>query len=340
MNIPKITSIAACCVVLSAPAFARDQIQVVGSSTVYPFITAAAEQFGQNGIFRTPIVESTGTGGGFKLFCEGNGEDKPDISNASRKIVESEKQSCEKNGVTDVAEIPIGYDGIVIAEKKNTVLLNLTKQQIFLALARKLPDRHGKLLDNPNQTWKDVDAALPDAPIEVYGPPPTSGTRDTFIELVMEQGCRQVPAFVKAIPDEAALKNACRLLREDGKYIESGENYNVIVEKLINNEHALGIMGYGYYEENTSKIQASKIDGVMPTQMSIESGQYGISRGLFVYIKKQHIGLIPGIAEFVQEITSENAIGPDGYMTAKGLLPLKDEERKAVHVSAKNLQKL
>lgn len=220
------------CVAGTSPALAREQIRIVGSSTVYPFVTIAAEQFGQNGVFKTPIVESTGTGGGIKLFCEGIGERTPDISNASRPMMDSERALCAKNGVTDIVEVTLGYDGIVVANKKNAKLFDLTKKQLFLALARELPGPDGKAIKNPHQTWKDVDGSLPDQIIKVYGPPPTSGTRDAFVELVMEEGCEGVPAFAELYPDAKERKKYCHLIREDGRYVESGEDDNVIVQKL------------------------------------------------------------------------------------------------------------
>jgi phosphate transport system substrate-binding protein len=326
------------CMLLAAasPAAARDQIRIVGSSTVYPFVTAAAEQFGQEGAFKTPIVESTGTGGGFKLFCEGTGKRTPDISNASRKITDSERELCAKNGVTEVVEVPIGYDGIVLASKKGGTVLNLTKRQLFLALARELPGEDGKTLrKNPYTSWKQVDATLPDWPIAVYGPPPTSGTRDAFVELVMEKGCGK--ELDLAIPDEKKRKKACHLIREDGRYIESGEDDNIIVQKLVSNQHAFGILGYSFYEENTDKIQANQVEQVLPSYETIESGSYSVSRSLFVYVKAQHVGATPGLAEFMRELTSSGAVGEDGYVTAKGLLPLNASERQTMAAAVKTL---
>ena len=316
---------------------AREQMRIVGSSTVYPFVTVAAEQFGQDGTFKKPIVESTGTGGGFKLFCEGVGEKTPDFSNASRPITDSEKELCAKNGVKDIAELMIGYDGIVVANKKGEKSLDISRKQIFLALARELPGKDGELAKNPHNSWKDVDPSLPDAPISVYGPPPTSGTRDAFVELVMEKGCAQLPEFAKLYPDEKERKKACHAIREDGKFIESGEDDNVMVQKLIADGKTFGVLGYSFYEENMGKIQANKVEGVLPSYESIETKKYPVSRSLFVYVKKQHIGVVPGIQEFARELTSEGALGPDGYMTAKGLLPLSDAERKTTRETAKKL---
>lgn len=313
----------------SCAAHARDQIRIVGSATVYPFITAAAEQFGQEGTFKTPIVEATGTGGGFKLFCEGAQADTPDINNASRKITESEMELCKKNAVTDIAEIPIGYDGIVLVNKKGSKQFNLTYRQIFMALARELPHADGKIELNRYEKWNDVDKNLPAQDIRIYGPPPTSGTRDTFAELAMEKGCEQFKAFEMRYPDKKERQKKCRLLREDGKYVEAGENYNIIVQKLDADQNALGIMGFGFYDENSSKIQATLIDGVLPTAESIATGSYGLSRTLYIYIKKAHIGLVPGIREFTTEVSSEGAAGENGYMSMLGLIPLSADDRSA-----------
>lgn len=322
----------------ASPAFAaRDQIRIVGSSTVYPFTTTAAEHFGQGGKFKAPIVESTGTGGGFKLFCEGVGEDKADISNASRAMSDSERALCAKNGVTEVVEIPIGYDGIVIANKKGGPALDLSKKQLFLALARELPGKNGKMAANPNKNWSDIDPGLPKSAISVYGPPPTSGTRDAFVELVMEKGCGEVAEFAKAYPDEKARKAACHAIREDGAYVDSGEDDNVIIQKLVANDSALGVFGYSYYDNNRAKIQAAKVEGVAPDYKSVESGKYTVSRSLYVYVKKQHMGIVPGMREFVRELTSEASIGEDGYNSAKGLLPLSAKDREAMKAAVGKL---
>jgi phosphate transport system substrate-binding protein len=320
-------------------AFARDQIRAVGSSTVYPFISAAAEQFGQGGKFKTPIIEATGTGGGFKLFCGGIGDDTPDISNASRPITDSEKESCQKNGVTRVVEVPIGYDGIVIANAKGSPQFDISKKQIFMALARQLPDKGGKLVNNPYQKWSEIDPELPPQNIEIYGPPPTSGTRDAFVELAMEEGCKAFPEFAKTYPDEKERKKICGLLREDGRYIDAGEDDNMIVQKLVSNKTALGIFGYSFLEESKSKVQGSKIDGLEPTMENIENGKYKLSRSLYVYVKGDHLGKTPGISEFINEIVSEGAIGTDGYLTNKGLLPLHDNDKKLARDRASTLKK-
>jgi len=325
-------------ILLISPSMAREQIRIVGSSTVYPFIASAAEQFGQ-GDFKTPIVESTGTGGGFKLFCDGLGDDKPDISNASRPIKDSEQVKCKENGVDDVMEVPIGYDGIVLANKRGGMAVDLSKKHIFMALARELPDANGKMRTNPYVKWNEIDSGLPDQTIEVYGPPPTSGTRDAFVELVMEEGCEHFPAFVTYYPNKKERHKVCHLLREDGRYIDSGEDDNIIVQKLVSNDNAFGILGYGFYVENSAKIQSNKIAGVLPNYETIASNAYGVSRSLFIYVKTQHIATVPGIKEFLKEVVSEHAAGPEGYMTAKGLLPLSKDLRKSTRAKVKALSR-
>lgn len=310
---------------LPVTAKAGEQIQAVGSSTVYPFVTVAAEEFGNKSEFKTPIVESTGTGGGFKLFCAGVGEKHPDLSNASRAIKKSEVEMCAENGVTDITEIKLGFDGIVLANSKKEKRYNLTKEQIFKALAKKIPSE-GKLIDNPHKKWSDVDPSLPEAKIEVYGPPTTSGTRDAFVELVMEPSCKDLPEFKAAYSDKKARKKACHLLREDGHYIESGENDNLIVQKLRSNPSALGIFGFSYLDQNKDSVQASLISDVDPTFENISDGSYGISRSLFVYIKDQHVGKTAGLEEFARELVGEEAAGEYGYLADKGLIPLSSKE--------------
>lgn len=332
MPMPRFLSTLVLPLLLSSMAFsaqARDQIRIVGSSTVYPFISVVAEEFGKTSGFKTPIVESTGTGGGFKVFCSGAGTDTPDFSNASRPIKDSEKELCAKNGVKNVIEVPIGYDGIVIANAKASPNFNLTKKQVFLALAKQVPSA-GKLVANPYRTWNEIDATLPKEPIEVYGPPPTSGTRDSFVELVMEESCKHFPEFKAAYPKEEDFKKACGLLREDGKYIEMGENDNVIVQKLTSNAHALGVFGYSFLEENGDSVKAASIEGRQPTFEDISSGSYGIARSVFIYAKGEHIGVVSGMKEFLRELTSPKAMGQEGYLADKGLVPLKEEQRSQI----------
>ncbi len=318
-----LTAIATLAVPLQAQA--GEQIQIVGSSTVYPFVTVAAEEFGNSTDFKTPIVESTGTGGGFKLFCAGLGEKHPDVSNASRAIKKSEEELCAKNGVKAITEVKIGFDGIVLANSKKADRYNLSKEQIFLALAKKVPSE-GKLIDNPNKSWSDIDPSLPKVKIEVYGPPTTSGTRDAFAELVMEPSCKNLPEFKAAYSEKKPRKKACHLLREDGPYIEAGENDNLIVQKLRSNSQALGIFGFGFLDQNTDTVQGSVIAGKEPTFDNISDGSYGISRSLYVYLKDEHIGKTAGLQEFASELIGDEAAGEYGYLTEKGLIPLPAKE--------------
>ncbi|MCA0434310.1 MAG: PstS family phosphate ABC transporter substrate-binding protein [Proteobacteria bacterium] len=301
---------------------ARDQIRIVGSSTVYPFTTAVAEQFGKTG-GKTPIVESTGTGGGMKLFCAGVGVDHPDATNASRAIKKSEFEDCQKNGVTDIIELEIGFDGLTMANSKKGPKFTLTKQQIFQALAKQVPGADGKLVDNPNKSWSDVDKALPNEPILVLGPPPTSGTRDSFVELVMEKGAEKFDSLAQLKKDDAkAFEVVWKSIREDGAYVEAGENDNLIVQKLEADPAAVGIFGFSFLEENSNQIQGANIEGADPTYENIASGTYKVARPLYVYIKKQHIGVVPGLDGFMAEYVSDKAIGEDGYLADKGLVTL------------------
>jgi phosphate transport system substrate-binding protein len=321
-------------------ASARDNISIVGSSTVYPFATVVAEQFGKTTSFKTPKIESTGSGGGFKLFCAGVGVEHPDITNASRAMKKSEYDQCQANGVKEIVEVKIGYDGIVVANSKKASPLKLTRKDIFLALAKNVPDPSGaeKLVPNPYKTWKDVNNALPAAKIEVLGPPPTSGTRDAFVELVMEEAAKGFP-FIKAM-DKNDFKAAAHTVREDGPYVEAGENDNLIVQKLNANPDALGIFGFSFLDQNTDTIQGSFVDGVQPTFEAIADGSYPVSRPLFFYVKKAHVGVIPGIQEYLTEFTSEKTWGEDGYLSEKGLIPMPDQERQQYQSDVKALKPL
>jgi len=316
-------------VTFAGTAEARDQIRIVGSSTVYPFATTVAEQFGKTTDFKTPVIESTGTGGGFKLFCAGVGVEHPDISDASRAIKKSEVENCAKNGVKEITEVKIGYDGIVMANSKAAPEMDVTEEQIFLALAKDIPDGKGGLKPNDNMTWKDVDPSLPDVKIEVLGPPPTSGTRDAFAELALEGGCKQFD-FIKEMKksDKSKYKAVCHSIREDGAYVEAGENDVLIVRKLEANPAAFGVFGYSFLDQNLDKVQGSKVNGVAPEFETIASGDYPLSRPLFFYVKKAHAGVIPGIKEYLVEFTSDKAWGDEGYLSDKGLIPMPAEERK------------
>jgi len=355
-------------------ASARDYISIVGSSTVYPFATVVVEQFGKTTSFKTPKVESTGSGGGLKLFCAGIGVQHPDITNASRRIKSSEVQDCEKNGVKEIVEIKIGYDGIAVANSKKSKLYNLSRKDIYLALAHKIIGPDGKLINNPHKTWKDVNASLPDTKIEVLGPPPTSGTRDAFNELAMGGGAKKiadlktlrglkrgsqelkdmmaklgVPMSIwtayekkkgKAPKGKDIFKQVAYGIREDGAFIEAGENDNLIVQKLEANPKALGVFGFSFLDQNLDKVQGSIIDGVGPTFESIADNSYPISRPLYFYVKKAHVGVIPGVKEFLLEFTSEKASGEEGYLSERGLIPMPEEERGKFALDAKNLAPL
>lgn len=319
----------------AGPALAREQIRIVGSSTVYPFTTTVAENFGKTSGMKTPVVESTGTGGGMKLFCSGAGEDTPDMTNASRRIKKSEFEACAKNGVTDIVEIKVGFDGLTVAASKDAPGMKLTKQQLFMALAKQVPDKDGKLVDNPYKMWSDIDASLPKEKIEILGPPPTSGTRDSFMELAMEVGAgkfESLEALKKS--DAKAFEAVWKSMREDGAFVEAGENDNLIVQKLQANPAALGIFGFSFLEENASSIKGIEIDGAAPSYESVASGDYKMSRPLYVYVKKQHVGVVPGIAEFVAEYVSDKALGTDGYLGAKGLITLPGAEAEKTRADA------
>ena len=319
---------------------ARDQINIVGSSTVYPFSTVVAETFGNKTGIKVPKIESTGSGGGMKLFCKGLGTSHPDITNASRRIKKSEFNKCKENGI-DVVEIKVGYDGIVIANSKKAKLLNLTKRQIFLALAKQVPEGNkegGSLVDNPNKKWSDIDPNLPNKKIEVLGPPPTSGTRDAFNELAIEGGCKTFPKL-KAIKkqDKKKYKAICRAVREDGAFIEAGENDNLIVQKLVENENAFGVFGFSFLIENEDKIQGSTVDGMAPTMETIADKSYGVSRPLYFYVKLAHVDIIPGIREFLEEYTSEDSWGPGGYLEERGMIPMPENEREFFKKNAEEI---
>ena len=323
-------------------AMARDTISIVGSSTVYPFATVVAERFGRTGN-ATPKIESTGSGGGMKLFCQGVGTQHPDITNASRRMKKSEFELCQSNGVKDITEVKVGYDGIVIANSVKGEHIDLSLRDIFLALAKDVPNPDGseELVANPYKTWKDVNPALPNTEIEVLGPPPTSGTRDAFNELAIEGGCKTFP-WLKAIKseDKSKYKAICRSVREDGAYVEAGENDNLIVQKLEKNPAAYGVFGYSFLDQNRGVVQAANVGGVEPTFEAIGSGDYPVSRSLFFYVKKAHVGVIPGIEGYVKEFTSEKAWGDQGYLGEKGLIPLGDELRKNMAKQARSLKSM
>jgi len=303
-----ITVVAATC---ASSAHAAEQIRIVGSSTVYPFSSYVAEELGATSDYRTPVVESTGSGGGFKLFCAGVGDDTPDITNASRRMKPSELKMCHDNDVTQITENIVGYDGIVFAQSMQDDAIDLSREQVTLAVAAKVP-QDGKLVDNPYTRWSQIDSALPDRDILIYGPPTSSGTRDAFEELVMEHGSENIDGY-----DEAYTT-----IRQDGKYVPSGENDNLIVQKLAQNPDAFGIFGYSYLEENRDKIQGAKIDGVEPERELISSGEYPVSRSLFFYTKNAHVDKVGGMSDYVDMFLSEQMVGDRGYLKRLGLIPL------------------
>ncbi|TXR51543.1 phosphate ABC transporter substrate-binding protein [Reinekea thalattae] len=300
------------------PSFARDQISIVGSSTVYPFATVVAERFGKSTSYATPTIESTGSGGGLKLFCEGVGENTPDITNSSSYIKKSQYEACAEKNI-DIIEVKIGYDGIALANSKAGVKLDVSQKDLFLALAAEVPNASGKLIPNPNKTWKDVNSSLPAVAIRVLGPPPTSGTRAAFVELVMEEGCE---AF-EGLSDEV-----CSSMREDGAFVEAGENDNLIVQKLVADTTAYGIFGYSFLDQNSDKLQGASFNGVDISFDNIADGSYPVSRPLHFFIKKQHIGVVPGIVEYAELFLSPAAQSADGYLAEKGLIPLGAAELK------------
>jgi phosphate transport system substrate-binding protein len=316
------------------------EIKIVGSSTVYPYTQAVAEEFAKKG-GTAPTVESTGTGGGMKIFCQGIGEEHPDMTGASRAMKKSEFELCDKNGVKDVTEVLLGYDGLSIANSRKGKKIDITKEQIYKALAAKVPV-DGKLVDNPYKKWSDIDKSLPDIAIIAYGPPPTSGTRDAFVELVFHEVCEKSKEGYWADTKKSAskedfgkmIKNDCTPMRTDGPFIEAGENDNLIVQRLEADANAVGIFGYSFLFENQDKLQAITIAGVEPSMETIASGKYGISRPLFVYIKNPHRKVIKGMDDFIKEYVSDAAMGEGGYMSERGLVVLGADELKKAQDAA------
>lgn len=323
-----------------ASAQSRDYIQIVGSSTVYPFTTVVAEQFGKTTRFKTPKVESTGSGGGLKLFCAGVGVEHPDMTNSSRRIKKSEVELCARNGVREIVELKVGYDGIAVANSKKAKALNLAPRDLYLSLAKNTPVSAdgSKLQANPYKTWKDVNTRLPSLKIEVLGPPPTSGTRDAFVELVMDTGCTTFSTIRKM--SRKPRRAACRTMREDGAFVEAGENDNLIVQKLDANPNAFGIFGFSFLDQNTDKLQGASINGVRPEFETIADGSYSVSRPLYIYIKKAHLDVISGMREFLAEYISEKAWGDEGYLSDKGLIPMPKKERQQFSSDVKNQKNL
>ena len=322
-------------------AAARDQIKIVGSSTVFPYSQAAAEEFANKTGKPAPVVESTGTGGGFKVFCGGIGPDFADITGASRAIKDSEVKLCADNGVTDITEALIGYDGLSIAHASSAPEMDLTREQIFKALAAELPDGNGGFVANPNKKWSDIDASLPAFDIVAFGPPPTSGTRDAFVELVMHEGCKDLPGMADLKKADGDKWNAvCSRMRQDGPFVEAGENDNLIVQRLESDPNAVGIFGYSFLYENADKLKPVLVEDVAPSFDTIADGSYPVSRPLFFYVKNAHRDVIPGMNDFLAEYVSEGALGADGYLAERGLTPLADDKRMEVQKAVTEAKKL
>lgn len=315
----------------ASPALARDQIRVVGSSTVFPYTQAAAEEYANKSGKPAPVVESTGTGGGMKIFCQGVGEEHADITGASRAIKESEFELCNKNGVKDITEVQIGFDGLSFAQSKDGTDISVTKPQLFQALAAEV-EVDGKVVANPYKKWNEIDSSLPDAPITVFGPPPTSGTRDAWVELVMEEGCEEFEA-IKAL-DKDRKGEVCQRMRQDGPFIEAGENDNLIVQRLNADKNSFGIFGFSFLYENLDTLKGVAIDGVAPSVETIGDGSYPVSRPIFFYVKNAHRNVIPGLQDFVTEYVSEGAMGDGGYLSERGLIPLSEDKGAEVRKNA------
>jgi phosphate transport system substrate-binding protein len=338
-----LTTAALITTITSVHANSRDTISAVGSSTVYPFSTVVAERFGKSTNFKTPKIESTGTGGGMKLFCTSNAINTPDLSNASRRMKKSEFDMCAENGVTSITEVLIGYDGIVMANSNTAEQMKITVKEIFLALAKEVPAKDGseKLVANPYKFWNEINPSLPANKIEVLGPPPTSGTRDAFVELVLEGGCVEFP-WIKAMEkqDKSKFKEVCHSVREDHTYIEAGENDNLIVQKLLANAKAFGVFGFSFLDQNSDTLQGSIINGHAPSFEAITEGTYIVARPLYFYVKNAHVDKVPGILEFLTEYTSEAAMGEEGYLTDKGLIPLSEERLMSIRKNVLSLTPL
>ena len=317
----------------SAAGDSRNQIRAVGSSTVYPFATAVAEQFvASTPGTKSPIVESTGTGAGMKLFCGGIGTRFPDIENASRRMKKKEFEQCVSNGVKDIVEIQIGVDGLAFANAKDGPAYAFTPAQIYRALAQN-PFGKGK---NTAQKWSDIDPSLPATPISVYGPPTTSGTRDSLAELILMKGCESDPAM-KALKDknEDEFKKICTKVREDGKYIEAGENDNLIVQKLAANPQAVGVFGYSYLEENLGKLRDVPLNGIQATYDNVATGTYPGARPLYIYVKKAHMQAIPGLQAYLD--TFAKMWDPQGPLAKRGMVAATEAVRKANAEAVKTL---
>jgi len=344
MTLTKIALSALAISALTLSLSARDQIKIVGSSTVYPFSSAVAEELGATTSFPTPVVESTGSGGGMKLFCAGNGMNTPDITNASRRMKTKEFKLCVKNGVTDITEAVIGFDGIAFAQAKSNTPFSVTKKQLLLAVAAEVPSKDGKsLVKNPYTNWNQIDSSLPTREIIIYGPPKSSGTRDAFEDMILKGQTKKMAVYTSLYKANKVKNKAYKKykkIRTDGVYVPSGENDNLIVTKLNKNKAAFGIFGYSFLVENDDKVQGSKVNGVIPTPKTISSGKYPISRSLFFYTKNSHASKVPAMAEYVKMFMSEDMIGSDGILGEIGLISLPDSRRTNIRNSVSNRTKI
>lgn len=344
MNIKKSALVLLTTTALTMSLSARDQIKIVGSSTVYPFSSSVAEELGATTSYPTPVVESTGSGGGMKLFCAGNGMNTPDITNASRRMKDKELKLCEKNGVTDITEAVIGFDGIAFAQDKSNKAFSVTKEQLALAVAALVPSKDGKsLVKNPYKKWSDIDSSLPSREIIIYGPPKSSGTRDAFEDMVMKGTFKKMPVYTNLYKQDKKKNKGFKkyhVVRTDGVYVPSGENDNIIVQKLSKNKNAFGIFGYSFLIENDDKLEGAKVNGVLPTPKTISSGKYPISRSLFFYIKNSHASKVPAMKDYVSMFMSENMIGEEGILGEIGLIALPSTKRSNLRKSVNNRNKL
>ncbi|MDX8397787.1 MAG: substrate-binding domain-containing protein [Mariprofundaceae bacterium] len=342
-NIIMLAAVAATCISISA-AEARDQIQIVGSSTVYPFSSYTAEAIGNTTHFKAPIVESTGSGGGMKLFCAGAGLNTPDFTNASRRMKAKEFTKCQKNGVKEITEMVVGYDGIAIAQSKKNSALNLSRKDMMLAVAAEVPSADGShLVANPYHFWNEINTKLPHRAIRVYGPPASSGTRDAFEDMILKGLTKKMDVYTKLYKADKKKNKAYKKyhkVRQDGVYIPSGENDNLIVKKLARDTDALGIFGYSYLEENSDSISPATIDGVAPTPKTISSHSYPLARSLYFYIKKSHIGQVKGMMEYANLFMSEQMVGDEGECTEIGLIALPKSARDHYKSNLKALTNL
>ncbi len=324
---------------ISTAAVARDYVSMAGSSTVFPFATIVAEQAGKKPSMKTPVVESGGSSVGKKGACEGIGTEFIDIGNASSRMKIGELERCQNNGI-QVTEVKVGYDGIVLANIRSGVEMDITREQLGLALAAKVPNAAGTaFIDNPYQKWSDIDASLPDFEIKVMGPPTTSGTRASFEEMVNEKGlCKKNAAAIAILKAEGKKAKSCRVIRSDGFYVEAGEQDNLIVQKLQEDDEAFGIFGFSYLDQNSDVVKGAKIGGVEPTFDAIADGEYEISRDLWFYIKQAHVGVVPGVQEYAMEWTKH--WGEDGILAEAGMIPMSEEERDQYAEAIKELTPL